>query len=92
MFVSKLKRSGRWLHWSAVVERLHSGQGYLVLNYGTTCGYCWWVKTLPDDRSLEELLWEDAYLTNCPMLISSFSYLSKAFPGRVRTTNERSFS
>lgn len=92
MFVSNLKRSGRWLHWSVVTDRLRSEQGYLILNYGNTSGYCWWVESIPDDKSIEELLWEDAFLTNCPILMQSFSCLSKSFPGRVRTAHEISFS
>lgn len=92
IFEAKLRQTGRWLQWKTVSERLRSGQGFLIVNFGTGQGRFWWIESQPDDRSLEELLWNEAYLTNCPVLLRSVKKLSRIYPGKVLVTNERSFS
>ena len=88
IFRRRLKKQGRWLDWSEVVEKLRSREGCLIINRGNIPGRVWWTQQLTDDP-VAYILVSSAFLTNCPIRFRSLKRIQLEFPAaQVIETHE----
>ncbi|QDT66004.1 hypothetical protein V22_32680 [Calycomorphotria hydatis] len=76
--IRKLKRTGRWMEWSELEQKLTNGHGVTIINWGNTIGRVWWAEELSDEY-VAYMLATSAHLTNCPWYKASAKTLQKDF-------------